>query len=141
MTLIIEDYVRQGYEYTSERALQVLHTYGGPFWVTVDPYLPSPLPNWAIAAILARGEVRFPRLTFGHEWWQLARQASTRGGYIDIRRRARYEFNGSPRERQIAILAEIQQLQAFLPEPLRVEVHHDDQGSAASRGSRQRRGD
>lgn len=124
LELVIGDYARQNYEYTSDHALKVLYTYGSPYWVSVDNYLDSPLPDWAIAALLVRAPNRFPRYLFGHEHWHFYRQLADRGEdgerlYTDIRRRAENELNRASHERRVAIVEEAnRQQRLFAPLPL-----------------------
>jgi hypothetical protein len=53
----------------------------------VDPYLPSPLPAWALAIIFLEPPGRFARSSFGHEYYQHLL------GDQDIRVRAQREYS------------------------------------------------
>lgn len=129
--LVIEDYARQNYEHSSEQALRVLNTYGSPYWVSVDNYLESPLPDWALAALLARLPGRFPRYLFGHEWWHHYRQLADRGEhgeplYTHISVRAQNELNRASHQRLAGIIEEVNRQQLlFVPLPLRRRLEID----------------
>lgn len=101
---VLRDQWELGYEYQSRRAELALASYGHGLWITVNPFLPDPLPDWAITQIVAEGQHRFPRFTFGHEVFQLI-QVATTPGYVDIRYRAQIQYLFSSTERQERIRA------------------------------------
>lgn len=93
---IIRDQWELKYEFHSLEAQQSLSRCGvGPFWVSVDPFLSNPLPEWAIAAIIGGelfyGTKRFPRYLFGHEDFQVIHEVN-HPGYINIQRRGFDQF-------------------------------------------------
>jgi hypothetical protein len=84
----IRDQYEQSYDIWShpDWTRFVLEAYGHSFWVTVDPFLPSPLPPWAIALVFLEKPGRFARLSLGHEYYQYLR------GHNDIRLRAAGDY-------------------------------------------------
>ena len=58
----------------------------------MDPFLPDPLPDWAVAQIIGEGPNRFPRQTFGHEYFHWLRNRFD-PNYVDLRIRAQLIYN------------------------------------------------
>lgn len=116
--LVYKDQLEGEYEFETQKALKTIHTYGAPYWVTVTPFLNSPLPEWALAAIFARAPLRFPRFLFGHESWQ-QRRAIIDPSYRDIRVRAQLEIQQAGPEKINLIAQELERQNSFLPPPLR----------------------
>lgn len=134
------------YETRSREAQALLARHGpGPVWVSVDPYLESPLPIWALAALLggetAHGVRRFPRFLFGHELLQIRRAAEEE--YIPLNLRAVVEFARANSYTQAVVSELIRQYRETLPHvfeeavPRALEAHAspnpNDQGPARRR--------
>ncbi len=117
--LVYRDQIEGEFEFESQKALKTIHTYGAPYWITVTPFLDSPLPEWALAAIFARAPLRFPRFLFGHENWQ-QRRSAVDPSYRDIRVRAQLEIHQAGPEKINLIAQELESQNFFLPPPLRI---------------------
>ena len=139
-----EYYLR--YETHTREAQALLARHGpGPYWISQSPFLESPLPPWALAALLggesAHGTRRFPRFLFGHELLQTYHQILD-DSYIHIQIRAVREFLSADRH-TIAVVSElIRQYRATLPYVFggipthltRVQVREDNVGYSSGPG-------
>lgn len=106
------------YETCSREAQALLSRHGpGPYWISVNLYLESPLPDWALAALLGGEQVhgtrRFPRFLFGHELLHIRR--ANYQEYIPIGLRAVLEFAAANSHTKAVVSELIRQYRATLP--------------------------
>ena len=89
-----------------------LKSYGHTFYVSQDPYQDNgPLSAWHVGNILAESGgqvVRFPRFSYGHEYFHAEEVRHSGGSYEHILRRARLASGEGDEEFRRAVSARIE---------------------------------